>query len=491
MCHVENGENLGDVTYDAKLFARTVWEIEDARAEVKNGACNGPRDRGLANTPSPLESSGLIFDVTQQIPPEPLHALLLGIGLVCLSVFIKSLTSKWKDAIGAILRLLSGQVWSEKFPPLKLSKKNRLKMNAEEISRTIQLLPFALSWPAGDRIGDWLEERMFTAAARTGFEELNVGNAPTSIRQAFILLAAANVAVFGEERANDEASLNDIQQRIDAAIVAMTSIFGQVLIRPNTHTLSAHLVDAARMYATPKNFDVRALEAKHAPFRRFISRSSNLAVERQMLMWANVQQAIQFVKNGGDANQMIPDDVLSLLRSDDAVFAQLLDRSYKNPHDLSVPGSPFTNNITWGKSVKGEVNLTEYECWVCEVDLDDVIVSEVSFVVFEDVSRTSLRICQTEFWLIEVHDSRLAPAGPRAGYGLAKISQVLRINDIPFVRVRWYGKTNYTQPSTQCDAYAEKQNPRFQTIMPAYSVARRIHMVQHGPLLLLNKYFLK
>ncbi len=80
------------------------------------------------------------------------------------------------------------------------------------------------------------------------------------------------------------------------------------------------------------------------------------------------------------------------------------------------------------------MNLTEsseYECWVCEVDLDE---SEVSFVVFEDVSRTSLRICQTEFWLIEVHDSRLAPAGPRAGHGLAEISQVLRINDIPFVR---------------------------------------------------------
>ena len=57
--------------------------------------------------------------------------------------------------------------------------------------------------------------------------------------------------------------------------------------------------------------------------------------------------------------------------------------------------------------------------------------------------------------------------------------------------VRWYGKTNYTQPSTQCDAYVEKQNPRFQTIMLAYSVARRIHMVQHGPLLLLNNYILK
>jgi hypothetical protein len=495
MCHVKQGDELGDQTFDAKAVARTMWETEIDRAEVANGARGVLQDRGLASTPSPLESSGLIFDVTQQIPPEPMHALLIGIGLLCVSLLVKSLTPKWSNSLGAILSLMSKSIWLEKFPPLKLSKREILKMNAEQVSRTIQLLPFALTWPAGDRIGDWLESNMFTVAAREGFEERVHGNFVVAIRNAFTLLAAANVIVFCDERVRDASYLEELQEAIDTALDSMKIIFGEVLNRPNTHTLSAHLADAAGMFAIPKNFDVRTLEAKHGPFRRFISRSSHLAVERQMLMWANIQQAVQFVAAGGvnpscSAGSMIPDNILSCLRSD-AIFAQLLDRSpHTDPHGVGV-GNILRDGINWGKDYPGEVILSEEECWMCEADPDDVLVREVSYVEFEDVSSATARICKNQFWLIEVRDSKLAPAGPRAGHGVAEVCQVLCIDAIPFVRVRWYGKTGSVQYSTQCYAYVEKQNKRFQTLIPTYSLSQRIHMVQHGPLLLLNKYFIK
>lgn len=90
MCHVEQGPQLGDCDFDAKLHVRTVWDMEADRKRVSNGTSSHLEDGGLSKTPTPLESTELAFDVTTQIPPEPLHAELLGMTLLFLSLFFAS-----------------------------------------------------------------------------------------------------------------------------------------------------------------------------------------------------------------------------------------------------------------------------------------------------------------------------------------------------------------------------------------------------------------
>ncbi len=76
------------------------------------------------------------------------------------------LTNNWLSSLSAHLGLLYNAAWvGNKLPPLTLSRRQRVKLNAEEVCRVVQLLPFALTWPGHDRIGDWLERPMFTSAA--------------------------------------------------------------------------------------------------------------------------------------------------------------------------------------------------------------------------------------------------------------------------------------------------------------------------------------
>lgn len=84
MCHVTKGAELGDPTFDAKLRARTLWEVREDRQSVIANQRTAPLDIGLALSASVLEDVDLVFDHTRQLPPEPLHAELLGISLLVL-----------------------------------------------------------------------------------------------------------------------------------------------------------------------------------------------------------------------------------------------------------------------------------------------------------------------------------------------------------------------------------------------------------------------
>ncbi len=50
-----------------------------------------------------------------------------------------------------------------KLPPLTLSRRPRVKLNAEEVCHVVH---FALTWPGSDHIGDWLEGNIQQPTAR-------------------------------------------------------------------------------------------------------------------------------------------------------------------------------------------------------------------------------------------------------------------------------------------------------------------------------------
>ena len=160
-CHVTKWVDLGNVEFDCTARRRTLWHVREEREKARNSG-REPSDEGLAVVaPSPLEEC--IFDTMTQIPPDPLHAELLGIGFLSISELTKSLTGKTLQELNRNLAILwASAPWKEKCPVLALSQRGKVKLNAEQVARVFQLLPFALSWPDNGRVGQWLNAKSFT-----------------------------------------------------------------------------------------------------------------------------------------------------------------------------------------------------------------------------------------------------------------------------------------------------------------------------------------
>ena len=337
-------------------------------------------------------------------------------------------------------------------------------------------------------------------AAVTDFEDRGINYFIPLLRNTFILLADSIKVVFADERLNDAASLEQLQAAVIAARTALRDVFGETFDRPNTHTSSAHLADGADRYAVPKNFDVRTLETNHAGFRRFIARSSNIVVERQMMEWENMKQALHFLANGGDpAAALVPDHILKLLR-EDPVFQKLLGRApASNPHG-GRETDRTRSHVTWiGSPIDGTVTTSE-QAWILPTHLAsarmELQVHEFSGVEIPSRPDHLAKICKGDAWECVSSAGSTAdlqmPSGPRRGVGIAVVDSIIRDEkDQPWVRVVWFGKKGGLQTTVQCQPYEEKTSARYTRILPVTSLQRRAHFVQHGVHLLLNRFFIK
>ena len=137
--------------------------------------------------------------------------------------------------------------WPQFLPQLKISNRGKVKLNAEEVCRVVQLMPFVLTMPRADRVEDWLQPTHFTKTALEDFDERDVKDFIPRLRVAFVLLAESNVAVFADERANDAESLDQLQTAVNAARAALGNLFGSTFARPNTHTSGSHLAEAEKL----------------------------------------------------------------------------------------------------------------------------------------------------------------------------------------------------------------------------------------------------
>jgi hypothetical protein len=498
LCHVQQGADLGDVNFAAAEQARVLWEVRADRAAVASKSRSSLADAGLAVNPSPLETAALAFDTTRQIPPEPLHAELLGISLLTLSLLCGWLTGRWLNALSAILSNMTTP-WSTELPTLVLSRRGRIKLDAEQVCRAVQLLPFALSWPRADRITDWLEPGMFSATARLELQDRLGSTFCSAIREAFVALAQSNATIFTDERPSGTDWLADLQQNVNAARETLCNVFGDTMNRPNTHTTVAHIADSADMFAVPKNFDVRTLETKHGAFRRFIARSNNRFVERQIIDWANVKQAMHYLARGGELNpalaHLVPDNVLEALHTD-PVFDQLLERvptsDLHGGHDAG--GGRGSDKPTWTGLLQG-LRLCAAEAALCVVATRKATAYMKVTLPGRPAHLTIVRA--GDVW--EVWEDRLpsttnrAPRGPRPGVSLVRVHSVWAIGQDVWTRVEWYRTTGAVQLTTQCRIFTGPQAavPGCDSLLPLDCLIRRAHILQHGPLLLHNKYFIK
>ena len=368
-------------------------------------------------------------------------------------------------------------------------------MNAEQVCRAVQLLPFALCWPTRDRIGDWLEPGMFSDKADAELKARVGTGYCCELRRAFLLLATSNAAVFAESRASGTGSLVEMQEHVTASRQAFGTLFGTLLDRPNAHTTAAHMVQGADDFALPKNFDVRTYETKHGPFRRFISGSSSRVVERQMMEWANIQQALTYLARddcAADAfrRDLLPARVREAIRSDPGC------KLSSNPHggqdfgeDAQLP------QARWSKpraEEEGPWTLTETERTECGAGPAEGITSH-TFVRLGGRPQHLGMISAGDAWECAPPPSwgdLAPPRGPRPGVAIVVVHSVFRVRAATWVRVTWHKDTRAVQPTTGCPIY-KGWNSKRATLVPYECLVRRAHLVQFGTFLLLNKYFIK
>jgi hypothetical protein len=136
MCHVVSSPDLGDVDFDAKLNVRTIWETEENRRGVSERS-QALQDPGLSATPSPLESKEISFDVTTQIPPEPLHAELLGIGLLALSLWLNAFVMSARTQVNTFLRTLQLDTPWPQFLPQLIKKYQNVEKSSLMLKRSV------------------------------------------------------------------------------------------------------------------------------------------------------------------------------------------------------------------------------------------------------------------------------------------------------------------------------------------------------------------
>jgi hypothetical protein len=473
-----------------------LWHVREEREKARNSG-REPSDEGLAVAPSPLEEC--IFDTMTQIPPDPLHAELLGIGLLSISELTKSLTGKTLQELNRNLAILwASAPWKEKCPVLALSQRGKVKLNAEQVARVLQLLPFALSWPDNGRVGQWLNVKSFTKVAHADFQTRLGERFYPKILTAFISLAVSNTFVFCEERVNKPSWLNLLQNSIITARKQLREVFGPTMQRPNFHTTLAHGSAGADSFAIPKNFDVRTLETYHGLFRRFIANSSNHVVERQMMEYENIRRAttkLAFYSPQplGHITERFEPNLLQELSSD-PIFHQLASLTKKSdPHGGDPTITAPTIKWNTNKELKSESLSPD------ELNLMRKNRQRNEYKAFTTVTMPNRRtrlavISKDDVWECTPPTSMTkVPLGPEAKVSLVQIQCIWKIQKEVWVAVKWYNRKSFgqIQTTTTCPIYYGPSSPRTShSVIPVANLLRRVHLVQHGVCLLFNKFLL-
>jgi hypothetical protein len=503
MCHVQKGADLGDMDVPAtESRVRSIWTKMECR-EAQCDDSNALTDTGLAKEASILEDRQLCFDETVGIPTEPLHSELSGISKLALSLLVASLTVKFRRKLSLALARLKTP-WKTQLPPFELSRKGSVKMNAEQVCRVIQVLPFLLTAPSphGDgRPREWLQKHMFTSEACAAFEAKIGSRFCTEVRLAFIAVAASNVMVFAEERTNDMCSLKELDESVRTARRTLQEVFGDTFERPNTHA-GLHLVDAADRFAVPKNCDVRMYETKHGPFKRVMARSNGRGVEKQMMMWSNTRQALCFLARGGTPARCdaLSQEMLSHIREDPALARLLQVKTVKSPHGNFSTQRPRKLDA---KHVMVAMRRLIRKGWRGSTDISAEEASSCGLSPGSGTLRASLwrgqnEVLPLQHWevLTGPHESERfevkAPIGPRPGVAIARIRELIWYCGRPFARVHWLARCS-TQPQqlTGCHTYQLRESYSRVALVPMVCFHRPVHILEQGIECLLNRFFIK
>ena len=275
---------------------------------------------GLHKHTTFFEDKAISFDVTTQIPVDPFHNLIIGLGSLVIGELVRGLTASGLEVLNARLGNLSlSQGWKP-LPRLKPTNKPELvDVSGKAAQHIIRLLPLALRGALrrvhlrGELIGN-LREREVT---------------PTDYLSAsfecVVLLAEANLVVFAQARPvtskleSDEPSLIEIEDSLVALVECVGKTWPDLLSRrPNAHMGWAHSREDAYLFGLVSILSVDVFELRHAPIRAAARAMSNRRVEFDLLHHEATKVSLVSLSRGASLpdDTCLSDEVKECIRED-------------------------------------------------------------------------------------------------------------------------------------------------------------------------------
>ena len=346
------------------------------------------------------------------------------------------------------------------------------------------------------------------------------------IRTGFILAAASNALVFVEERARGTEYVDSLSKAIISARQHNKMVWGDIMDRPNAHT-GLHIPESAALYGVPTNVNASRFETKHSTPKSVAADSNNRVLERQMMLDAQVQDAIHFIAHGGEihpGNTSLSADAVALLQTPDDVVARLLNARVSNDQRRSTDDeckvtklsrrTMISSKTSYGKHI-GARGLTSQEL-IWSQTLTQVGVSRsgcqavagasagTQYDLYDAVGLPGREffcavLNKGEFWEVQLPPGganmpvgcRL-PVGPSIGVAILQILDIVCIDRDAYVRPLWLGRArSVPQQMTQCHSYELRTHDKFPALVKAQWLQRRVHVHQTAGMFTLNRFFIK
>jgi len=436
-----------------------------------------------------------------------------GLNRTLMGLLLKSLTTKYfKKLAREVSSGLLAQQWPWKIPRVKLSKEGKINLTFTQTSRFIQMSPFILVRAVPTLQGvtqqDWLKPRMFTKEAKLELVRAVGKNFCQEIRTGFILAAASNAAVSVEERAPGPKPVRDMAYAIRAARHQNERVWGSALHRPNAHT-GLHIPEGADLFAVPNNVNGGRFENRHAAPKRVAADSNNRGLERQMLIDAQIQEALVYLGKGGalgPSHASISASALDMLHEPDTAIARLLGSCDSKDHhggregegfdDVFAVSSGASSAVVFNKFVE-RYSLSAEESEDAKVEDAGLIVNSYQQLGLPQREPYRASVTSGEYWQVRPpaqfnSPAVIMPTGPSTGAALVRVSNILQIDNVPYVRVVWLGRAgSIPQKMTMCYKYALCTAGQYPRLIPAIWLEKRVHVFDASGAQLWNPFFVK
>jgi hypothetical protein len=327
------------------------------------------------------------------------------------------------------------------------------------------------------------------------------------IRKGFILAAASSSAVFVEDRIPGPQSVRELTCAIKEARHHNERVWRSAFHRPNAHT-GLHIPEAADLFGVPNNVNGSRFENRHSAPKRVAAGSNNRGLERQMLIDSQIQEALVYLGKGGvigSSDTSLSVAALEMIRGPDPIVARLLGAyDSKDRHggregegfdDMFAVSAGASASVVWNKFVE-RYSLSPEESKDAGIDSNSFDVNSYQQVGLPRREPFRASVTTGEYWQVRP-PARLMPTvcmprGPSEGAALVQVTNILQVNDVPYVRVVWLGRsTALPQKLTQCYKYSLRTADQYLRLFPASWLEKRVHMFDASGVQLWNPFFIK
>ena len=302
-CMVPKSElsNVGDeeTTEWPRRYKVPMDDIRQSTEDLGVGAAEAKlKDHGLHPRGSIYKS--LKVDEWTQLPHDPFHLFVIGLTMLLLSFFARSLTPQALAEINVLLAASTPWFWNP-IAPLQLTaakglKKRKLKGCGENARSQIQILPIVIEgWLTASKFSKlWLADLMET--------HLTKESAVAAVCDSIKTMAWAYRCVFAHSFSTENigTTVNDAVKSAKCAMKKCWEGIRGITLKAVTNFHSAdHTAELTWLFGSIRLCSCARGEAKHCCLKRMNGHCNHRRPEYDMLLGQNISWAVKFLIAGG------------------------------------------------------------------------------------------------------------------------------------------------------------------------------------------------